>query len=367
MRILFATFQTGIAGSALSTYYLAEGLQSRGHQVWVAAPPDSVLKRKAEEAGIGFIPLEKGNKYFDRGTIRKLREVIIEESIQLVNSQSSRDRYALGMIKWFYLKNLILVHTRRQRANSSGFFLQNIFYARTATKMVAVSEGVKESMVQLGFRKHQIEVIHNGTPKAKYQLIDHTRVQYFRDRYNLVPEDRVIGCVARKKRQEQLIEALKFVNEDIKVVFVGISESDVAEAITRHKPKQRLIFAGVQDSQDVLHHFPLFTLKVLPSVIEGFSQAILEAMAMRVPVIATNACGNPDLITHGVTGFLFSDGDVAGLGSLINKLLDGPTAVREGIVEEAQQQALSSFEIERVLTNYEQLFQELIKKASEEA
>ncbi len=359
MKILLVTFQQGYAGSALSTFYLAKGLSERGHRIFLAAPPDSVLCGWARDTNIMFLPLSKGHKYFDADTISKLRAIIRRENIKIVNSQSSRDRYALGMIKFFFPEQFILVHTRRQRVNSTGFFLQNWFYNRTADCMVAVSNGVKNSLLKLGLGKGKIVVINNGTPTDKYELMDLARVESYRKRYGLSQHDTVIGCVARKKKQEQLLEALQYLPQDLKVLFVGITEEDLAEEIKKHKPRQQLLFAGKLSGEEALYHYPLFSVKVLPSIIEGLSQALLEAMALEVPVIATDACGNPDLIDNGQNGFLFDNGDDRQLAAIIDQVLNMNREELKRITNKAQDTALIDHNIEKVIDSYEILFRKL--------
>ena len=64
---------------------------------------------------------------------------------------------------------------------------------------------------------------------------------------------------------------------------------------------------------------------VLPSLGEGMSNTLLEAMASALPVVATRVGGNPELIEDGRSGFLFSPGDVAGLAAQLQNFLQAAT------------------------------------------
>ncbi len=91
-----------------------------------------------------------------------------------------------------------------------------------------------------------------------------------------------------------------------------------------YKQAHRVIFLGKVPIGETLYHYPLFSVKVLPSLIEGLSQSLLEAMAMGVPVVATRAGGNPNLIRDPENGLLLDDQDIRTLASHIKSLYETP-------------------------------------------
>jgi glycosyltransferase involved in cell wall biosynthesis len=104
--------------------------------------------------------------------------------------------------------------------------------------------------------------------------------------------------------------------------------------------------------------YRLLEIAFLPSRIEGFSQALLEAMALGKPVIASAAGGNLDLVRHEIDGLLVPPLDRAAWAAAIERLLgDAPLAARLG--EAARQTARVTFSLDRTVDRTLQLYQSL--------
>ncbi|MEM9831025.1 MAG: glycosyltransferase family 4 protein [Bacteroidota bacterium] len=363
MNILITSEAAGIAGSTYSVSYLAGGLARRGHRVWVACPQDTLLWRLIEETPAQAIHVTFANK-LHRKSIREIASIVREHSIEIINAQASKDRYITILAKALYKLPAKLIHTRRQMAKSLGMFGQSIFYQKGTNAIVAVSFGVKYSLQKLGISEQHIKVIYNGTPPQKYTNLSDAATSVLREKYQIGAQDMVIGCVARLKEQAQLLGALRYVDCPVHLVLVGIEETPELAAIRdQWAVPHQVHYAGSVNIQEVLHHYPLFTLNVLPSTIEGLSQSLLEAMALGVPVIATQMGGNSELIREGVNGLLFENGDEQQLAHYINQLLDTPE-LRESFAEAGRRTALEDFSLDRMLDQYEILFQELRRPKS---
>src|SRR5207253_9469884 len=86
-------------------------------------------------------------------------------------------------------------------------------------------------------------------------------------------------------------------------------------------------FLGKQDA--VYQKLPAADLFLLPSQLESFGLAALEAMACEVPVIGTNAGGMPEVVEHGVDGYLVEPGDVQAAARYAIQILSRPDCCRE--------------------------------------
>ncbi len=360
MNILITSQHAGVAGSTYSIFYLARGLSQRGHRVYVACPPDTLLSRLLSEAKLNHLPLEYRSK-LDRQAMRQVADMVNKYQIDIIDAQASKDRYITILARWYYKLPVKLVHTRRQMALSMGILGQSWFYRQGTDKIIAVSEGVKASLIRIGIDADHIEVIYNGTPREKYQLTDYSASEQLRRKYDIQENDFVIGCVARPKEQVQLLEALNKLESPVKVIFVGIERQPAyQEIIDRYTTAHEVHFAGQVDNKAVLNYYPLFSVKVLPSTIEGLSQSLLEAMAMKVPVIATNMGGNAELVEEGRNGFLFENGDTAHLAALLLRLKQDP-ALQLKLGNYGQQTALDTFSVEKTVSRHEQLFEQLLQ------
>lgn len=359
MNILILSYQGGIAGSTYSVSRLARGLSERGHQVFVGCPPGLLLPSLLEGSTVQHIPMTFSSK-FDLANMRHIRDLVRRYTIDVVNAQASKDRYTSVFARLLYRLPVKLVHTRRQIPASMGGFLQRLIYYNGTDRIIAVSEGVKQALVKKGLPAHHIAVIHNGTPREKYSSLNPEATNLLRQRYGIAQGDLVIGCVSRRKRQEQLLQALPLLSRPATVIMVGLDEQPAyAPLLAQLEGRHRVIFTGMTPPAEVLNHYALFHVKVLPSVTEGLSQAILEAMALGVPVVATHAGGNPEVIADGINGFTFKDGDIAGLATHIERLCSDE-ALRQRLVAAAKITALEDFSIEKTVARHEALFLSLL-------
>ena len=295
---------------------------------------------------------------FDRQNMREIRDTVKEHDIQIINAQSSLDRYTSIFSKWKFKLPVKIYHTRRQPPKSIGF-LTNYFYRKGTDKYIVVSNGLKEIFVQKGIPADHIQVIHNGIPASKYDSWNEESVNEIRHKYRLQPENFLVGCVSRIKRQEQIIQALVLLDDPtIDVMFVGIEENELKSRISEYKLKNRIIFAGKVPPDKVLNYFRMFSVQILASVTDGFGLVLLEAMAMKCPVIATNYGGIQDVVENGRNGLLFEDGDIEQLANHIRTMKQEND--RKNFIENGLITAYETFSIEKTILNYESFFQSQI-------
>jgi N-acetyl-alpha-D-glucosaminyl L-malate synthase BshA len=144
-----------------------------------------------------------------------------------------------------------------------------------------------------------------------------------------------------------------------KLVMVGDGPDRAeAEAYAReHGFEHEVRFTGKQlDIHTVLACTDVF---LLPSGTESFGLAALEAMAHRVPVIATQVGGLPEVVRHGVDGYLEPLGDVAAMArDAVGLLRD--CALRKRMGEAARERALSTFEEGPVVDQYEAVYERVL-------
>ena len=362
LSILFLTYQGDVAGSTNSIAYLAKGLAERGHEVHIGIRRESLLWKLLEGTKVNRIAMTFRGK-FDFNNWRQIRDVVNANNIQLINAQSSHDRYTSIFANWRYGLNVKIVHTRRQMPLSTGGPLQLYLYNSRTDGIVAVGEQVKDGLVKLGIRPDHIKVIHNGTPTSKYDHIDYTKVDALKKKFSLNASDFVLGCVSRIKNQIQIIKALKLIKEPITVIFCGIEPTFEMLALIKEFPvKHTIHFEGQVESSEVLNYYKLCDAKILASTMEGLSQSLLESMALEVPVTATAFAGNLDLIQDGDNGLLFNDNDIKQIAQNI-LLLKNDEAVRTKLKANGKHTALVTFNIENTISNYEQYFSSLIKES----
>ena len=147
-----------------------------------------------------------------------------------------------------------------------------------------------------------------------------------------------------------------------KLVLIGDGpERGAAEYLVRKKKLQKDVhFLGKQDQ--VYHLLSEADLFLLPSQLESFGLAALEAMACEVPVIATNVGGIPEVIEHGVDGFLVEPQDVATAARYANELLSRADRGRE-MGKFARINAKKKFCANDVIPTYERYYQRILSES----
>lgn len=123
---------------------------------------------------------------------------------------------------------------------------------------------------------------------------------------------------------------------------------------------REVLFLGLQDN--VLPLFSAADLFLLPSEKESFGLGALEAMACRVPVVATNTGGLPEVVKHGETGFLAAVGDIAALAGHALEVLGDESRLRR-MGEAARSRAENVFDSRLIVPKYEQLYLESVRSA----
>ena len=299
----------------------------------------------------------------DYKNMKRINEFVKKYNIDIINAQSSKDRYTSIFSKILYRFDSKIVHTRRQTPKSSGFFLQNWLYNKFTDMFVAVSDEVKEELIKGGIAKDKIRVIYNGTPNYKYENIDTSQKEVLKKKYGIKENEFVIGSISRKKEQDQIIEALALLPSNCRVIFIGLNNAQFEgykPIIEQNNLQDRIISLGMIEGKDTLNHYQILDVDVLASTMEGLSQSLLEAMYLGVPVIATRAAGNISLIKDRENGLFFENKDPKGLAKAIMEIM-GNNDLRKKLILEGEKTAKVDFSIEKVIENYEKQFSELLK------
>jgi len=358
LRVLLLTFQGDLAGSTNSISYLAKGLAERGHLVVVGCRKESLLFEILEGTKVIRVPMTFRSR-FDLTNMRQIRDVVKEYNIQLINAQSSLDRYTSIFANVFFGLKVNVLHTRRQKPRDVGHWIKRKFITHFTKKVIVISEGLKEIFIQEGFKPEEIHVIHNGMPPERYEQWNWERVNELKQQYQIADGDIVVGCVSRYKRQEYIIEAMAMLNRpEIKLMFVGIDRDVLEPYLEKFKLKNEIIFTGPVEDADVLNYYKLFTVNVLASTMDGFGLVLLEAFAMECPVIASDFGGIKDLVKEGETGLLFPNDDLIVLAQKIDMLVNNKP-LREKFIA-AGLNLKNNFSIENTITNYEKFYSSFV-------
>lgn len=319
MTILQLTHQGDGAGSTQSILDLSRALAARGHRVVMGCRAESLLARTAAEAGLEVVPL-------DFRAPRALREAIADAiaraGVEVLNSHATRDRRALTQLRWSRRLPQAFVTTRRTMPLSAPFEILGV--GLTADRTIAVSEAVARALRARWQPGGRLTVVPNGIRLERLggelSLEESARTRAVLGDLGDRP---VVAVLARKKDQAVLLRALVHLQRPIGLALVGLAPDAELEALAAAaRDRHRVSFVPFTPAP--LRFYRVATLAALPSRIEGLSQSLLEAMALGLPVVASNAGGNPDLVRDGKTGLLVPPLDPMAWARALETLLADP-------------------------------------------
>lgn len=243
---------------------------------------------------------------------------------------------------------------RRQR------IFRRMAYAM-ADKVFAVTRELCEYHAkQAWMRPDRIGVIRNGVDTLRFCPCTVMRDR-IRRRLGFAEDCIVIGSVGRMvpiKDYSTLLEAAQQLagRINLHVLLVGNGpELDSLERRVRESAwlRGRVSFVGVSEQvPDLLNAMDIF---VLPSLGEGMSNTLLEAMACGLPLVTTCVGGNPEVVEDGRSGWLFAPGDISRLTDRIERLAANPE-IRRTLGEAARERALTVFSLDRMMESYRSLY-----------
>ena len=320
--VLQVLHQGGGAGSVTSTLHLSLGLARAGLQVRFVCPPESEVESLARAGGLEVYPLAL-QPHRRRENAAALARILDNHPVDVINSQSARDRQALTWLALSGRLRVPLVVTRRQMPRT--FIPENWLVSRAAAQIVAVSRSVAEALVRRGTSRRKLTVIPNGVVTDRIDIpVTPAALDEWKERIAWQPAQRTIGVVARPKDQRVVLRALETVRTPVRLVLAGVDPRSHLAGLAGTVPDRHAVVC-LPFRPDVRPLYELLELVMLPSRSEGLSQGLLEAMALGKPVIASAATGNLDLVTDGVDGRLVPPLDPPAWAAAIEQLLGRPT------------------------------------------
>jgi glycosyltransferase involved in cell wall biosynthesis len=356
LTVLQLTHQGGGSGSTTIIADLSRQLALRGHRVLVGCRSDTLLAGLARDAGLGHVPLD-----FRRlGPLaRALDAAILRERVDVVNSNATRDRRALTWLRWTGRLGPPFVVTRHTMPLTSPAEL--VAVGLSADRTIAVSHAVARALRRRLHPGGRLRVVANGIDLARVDARpSEADLAAARAALGDVTGRPVVLILARRKDQHVVLQGLAALERPVVVACVGIARDAALGAAERTVPaRHRVVY--VPFTERPLAFCRLAAVSALPSRIEGLSMALLETMALGLPVVASDAGGNPDLIVSGETGVLVPPLDpVAWARALARVLDDGEFAGR--IARSGRELVRREFTLDRTAERTEAVYREALER-----
>ncbi|MEE4303040.1 MAG: glycosyltransferase [Wenzhouxiangella sp.] len=228
--------------------------------------------------------------------------------------------------------------------------------------VVAPSQAILDQLVKReGVDRRRTRWLPNGVDCDRFQPIQREDRPEGRAQAGLPVDAYLIGCVARLvpvKRHEDLVAGFAMMaasHPRARLVLVGGGplEETIRRQVNQLGLGERVQFMG--EGRNMERLLPLFDAFVLASSTEGMSNAILEAMACALPVIATHVGGNPELVQPGLTGYLVPPLQPGQLARAMSDLVERPDQ-GERMGRAARQRARMAFSLPTMIALFSSFY-----------
>lgn len=348
-------------GPAMVVFDLAHGLAELGHTVYIAAGYGELVQ-DINHPNIHFvhIPIDRlqGNKvnrictYTINGvsTYIQLERLIQKIGIEIINShQPISNLYAKALSKRMRIPFVTTSHN----VYSKGF-LTNTYVS--GDHVIACSDKVYEHSIKyFHVPAERITCIRNGINPARLKPMQ--PISY--------PGKFVIGTLAGLRRQkalDKLIHAFgvfhKMVPNSLLIIAGEGEEEENLKSLTKGlEIEQDVKFLGFRNNvSDVLCGLNVFALS---SEYEGLPISMLEAMALRIPVVVTSVGGIPWVIKNEVNGLLCDYGDTEQMANCFYTLYQNRILAKD-IAEAGYCSVMAEFSYKKMAENYELIYKKLV-------
>ncbi len=371
--------------------FLIDGL-SMGGAERLMVPILKHLSRQDFEPRVGVLQVKEGNPMAD--AIRAL-----DVPVDYLQIERLRDLSALPrLLSYLRQHHIDLVHTQLEFSNILGNLSAKLLHlpsvctvhvlppsdVKAKTKLhqraeflflrlfcdriISVSEDARIYHMQMaGFSPQKIQTIYNGIDLTEFQNHNGRDRAVIRQEFGIPTAAKVLTTVAvlrAPKGIEYMIRAMPGVlAREPDTYYLVVGDGPRREALLKEASKlalnERVIFAGMRkDVADLLAASDVF---VLPTLTEALPTVLAEAMALRLPIVASAVGGIPEMISNGKSGYLVKPGNPAELSDVCLKLLSSSES-RRSMGDEGLKIAHQKFSIETQVDQMRDLYLELLRR-----
>jgi len=319
-KILYTTsFDHMMGGGQWSLYYLIKHLDKAIFHPIVACPAEGELAERMRGVGAEVVFFDVGRiRYLNPLVIKKFVSLIKERRIALIHTDSTTETFYAGIAARMMGIPLIW----HIRVSEQEWLLDRVL-SLLSTRLILVANAI-ESRFDWLKDTQKMAVIYNGIDLEEFDHFSAT--SSIRKEFNITKDTVLlggIGRIERRKGQKYLIFAMRHI-DNASLILVGGGDKGYIRRIQNLCKEfgisDHVFFTGYRDDiPSLLRDIDIFVFPTIKG--EGFPRVILEAMAARKPVVATDNSGNPEAVVDGVTGYIVPTGNISALAAKINELL----------------------------------------------
>lgn len=349
-----------LAGAPRHLLALLENFDYKKFSLFVICPPGPLageIRTLKKTIDLEIVPMRSK---LDLEAIREIRKNIKHLKPDLIHVHGTRAG-ALGRLASIGTKIPVIYteHLWTKNYRLSSWFTNNVqviglwFLDMFTNFNIAVSQAVKDFMVESQVsRPAKIKVIYNAIeiPKKKAKIFtEHSRVLG------------TVGTLNYQKGIQFLISAMPLILKEfpetrLVIVGEGTYKKNLEGLAKKLKLDRKITFTGfVKDIEDEMMKFDIY---VQPSISESFGLAIVQAMSLGIPIVATNTGGIPEVVTTGKSGILVEAGKPQALAEAIVTLLRDKSQAKE-MGKLASEEAKIKFNLKDMIKETEGIYEKV--------
>ena len=374
IRILELRSVRGTGGGPEKTIILGAMMSDPRYHVTVCYLRDQrdgifAVDQRAIQAGVDYVEVPERHS-FDPSVWPQLRQLIRARQIDLIHAHDYKTNLlALLLSRAAGITALSTAHgwTGHSFKERWAYYPADKRLIARFPRAVAVSSDIRQELIRCGADPARVTTVLNGIDHLKFRR-DPARVIAARAALGAQPDDIVIGAVGRlepQKRFDLLLEAFAVIGERFPrtrlfIVGDGSSRAALDAQIKTMKLGERCRLVGHLD--DVVPAYHAFDLLVQSSDYEGTPNAVLEAMAFEVPVVATAAGGTAEIVRDGVDGRIVPIGQADLLIREVTNALEDPAGAM-AMARQARLRIEGELSFAARVRRIESLYAEMVPRA----
>ena len=343
MKIFLLNTARGWGGLESHSIILAQALLELGNHVVLGCRKGGNVEQEAMARNIPITNITMRNA-IDISSLKQVRNFITANSMDVLVANLGKEYWpATIAAKLAGVKIVLFRHQLDPVKGITRWLINNAVY-----KVIAVTQAVKQAMINSGVQADKIEVVHPGQNVQCFRASGQYR-SAVRAEYKISDDDIVIAAAGKLhpgKGVYELLEAVKQLSatrQHLKVMYIGDGEerNNLPERAKELGMADQIIMTGYRSDIDrLLSAIDIFALPA--KGYESFGMVLIEAMAAGKPVIGTATGGIPEIITDSQNGLLVMPGSVGELGQAIYRFIAEPD-FRQRLIAAGHQRVEESF------------------------
>jgi len=328
-----------------------------------------LLKKKAEEIGMKVISVDVNSK-MDFSSIKHIREILKSQQVKILHSHDFKaNLYGLIASNDLGIKRILTSGGTTKDSIMKKFYvyMDETFTYRFYDNIVAVSREIYNKLLKKNIHMGKLVIVENGIDESLYYDADRTQSNNPFPVNNTNKVFAVIGRLFPDKAHRYFIDAFSDIKKAYPksvalIIGEGPSEEEIRKKIIDLKLEDSVFLCGVR--KDMMYVYKNIDYLVLPSLTEGLPYVLLEAMLFKVPVLATDVGGIPNIVINDVTGYLVPAGDAQSLKNGMEKMLNNPEKSRE-MADKGYRLVNEKYSARRMAEGYRRLYDSVISDSPE--